>query len=86
MSTAAAFFDLDKTLMEGSSAFHFGRAAYKAGMVTRGQILRDAWENLMFRIRGSTDEGIDALRERVLAAICSGGGQGDAMLIEVNGG
>jgi HAD superfamily hydrolase (TIGR01490 family) len=66
---AAAFFDLDKTLMEGSSAFHFGRAAYKAGMVTRGQILRDAWENLKFRFRGSTDEGIDALRERVLAAI-----------------
>ena len=28
----AAFFDLDKTLMEGSSAFHFGRAAYRAGL------------------------------------------------------
>ena len=27
----AAFFDLDKTLMEGSSALHFGRAAYRAG-------------------------------------------------------
>jgi HAD superfamily hydrolase (TIGR01490 family) len=69
MATGAAFFDLDKTLMEGSSAFHFGRAAYKAGMVTRGQILRDAWENLKFRVRGSTDEGIEALRTRVLAAI-----------------
>ena len=30
-ASAAAFFDLDKTLMEGSSAFQFGRAAYKAG-------------------------------------------------------
>ena len=29
-ATGAAFFDLDKTLMEGSSALHFARAAYKA--------------------------------------------------------
>src|SRR4051794_36519120 len=68
-TTGAAFFDLDKTLMEGSSAFHFGRAAYKAGMVTRRQILRDAWENVKFRLNGSTDEGIEALRARVLKAI-----------------
>jgi HAD superfamily hydrolase (TIGR01490 family) len=70
MATAgAAFFDLDKTLMEGSSAFHFGRAAYRAGMMSRRQILRDAWENVKFRLNGSTDEGIDALRTRVLDAI-----------------
>jgi HAD superfamily hydrolase (TIGR01490 family) len=69
MSTAAAFFDLDKTLMEGSSALHFGRAAYKAGMMTRGQILRDIWANVQFRLNGSTDEGIDELRARVLDAI-----------------
>ncbi|MBV9363214.1 MAG: hypothetical protein JOY89_03180 [Solirubrobacterales bacterium] len=31
----AAFFDLDRTLMEGSSAFQFGRAAYKAGLLSR---------------------------------------------------
>jgi HAD superfamily hydrolase (TIGR01490 family) len=68
-TTGAAFFDLDKTLMEGSSAFHFGRAAYRAGMMTRGQIVRDAWENVKFRLNGSTDEGIDALRTRVLEAI-----------------
>jgi HAD superfamily hydrolase (TIGR01490 family) len=55
--------------MEGSSAFHFGRAAYKAGMITRGEILRDAWDNLKFRLNGSTDEGIEALRTRVLDAI-----------------
>src|SRR3954452_9723298 len=69
MATGAAFFDLDKTLMEGSSAFHFGRAAYKAGMVTRKQLLRDAWENVKFRLNGSTDEGIEPLRTRVLDAI-----------------
>jgi HAD superfamily hydrolase (TIGR01490 family) len=61
----AAFFDLDRTLMAGSSAFQFGRAAYKSGLVTRRQIARDAWENVHFRLRGSTDAGTDQLRERI---------------------
>jgi HAD superfamily hydrolase (TIGR01490 family) len=65
----AAFFDLDKTLMEGSSAFHFGRAAYRAGMVSRRQLARDAWANLKFRLNGSTDQGTDELRERILDSI-----------------
>jgi HAD superfamily hydrolase (TIGR01490 family) len=65
----AAFFDLDKTLMEGSSAFHFGRAAYRAGMVSRRQLARDAWANLKFRLNGSTDTGTDELRERILESI-----------------
>jgi HAD superfamily hydrolase (TIGR01490 family) len=61
----AAFFDLDRTLIAGSSAFQFGRAAYKAGLVTRRQLATDAWENVLFRLRGSTDAGTDALRDRV---------------------
>jgi HAD superfamily hydrolase (TIGR01490 family) len=61
----AAFFDLDRTLMAGSSAFQFGRAAYKAGLVSRRRLAADAWENLLFRLRGSTDEGTDALRLRI---------------------
>jgi HAD superfamily hydrolase (TIGR01490 family) len=61
----AAFFDLDRTLIAGSSAFQFGRAAYKAGLVTRRQLAEDAWENIRFRLRGSTDAGTDALRERI---------------------
>jgi HAD superfamily hydrolase (TIGR01490 family) len=63
--TGAAFFDLDRTLMAGSSAFQFGRAAYQAGLVSRRRLARDAWENLRFRLRGSTDAGADALRQRV---------------------
>jgi HAD superfamily hydrolase (TIGR01490 family) len=61
----AAFFDLDRTLMAGSSAFQFGRAAYKAGIVSRRRLVADAWENALFRLRGSTDEGTEALRERI---------------------
>jgi HAD superfamily hydrolase (TIGR01490 family) len=66
---AAAFFDLDKTLIEGSSALHFARAAYKHGMLSRRQLVRDAWANLRFRVRGSTDEGTDILRQRILDGI-----------------
>jgi HAD superfamily hydrolase (TIGR01490 family) len=67
--TGAAFFDLDRTLIAGSSAFQFGRAAYKAGFLTRRQIARDAWENVLFRLKGSTDERTDALKKRVAEAL-----------------
>ena len=65
----AAFFDLDKTLIEGSSALHFARAAYRAGMVSRRQLARDGWANVKFRLNGSTDAGTDELRQRILDAI-----------------
>ena len=61
----AAFFDLDRTLMQGSSAYQFGRAAYAAGMLSRRQLATDAWANVRFRLRGSTDEGTHALRDRI---------------------
>jgi HAD superfamily hydrolase (TIGR01490 family) len=66
---AAAFFDLDKTLIEGSSAIHFGRAAYRRGLVSTRQLARDLWANVRFRLRGSTDEETDALRQRILDSI-----------------
>jgi HAD superfamily hydrolase (TIGR01490 family) len=65
----AAFFDLDRTLMEGSSAFQFGRAAYKAGLLSRRQLISDGWANIRFRLRGSTDEGTHALRDRISASL-----------------
>jgi HAD superfamily hydrolase (TIGR01490 family) len=69
MAAEAAFFDLDRTLMEGSSAFQFGRAAYKAGLIQRRQLITDAWANLRFRLRGSTDEATHALRDRISASL-----------------
>ncbi len=62
---AAAFFDLDKTLMAGSSGIFFARAAYETGMISRGRLARDAYENLRFRLRGSTDDRADDVRRRV---------------------
>jgi HAD superfamily hydrolase (TIGR01490 family) len=65
----AAFFDLDRTLMAGSSAFEFGRAAFKAGMISRRRLAADAWANLRFRLQGSTDAGTVELRDRVNASL-----------------
>jgi HAD superfamily hydrolase (TIGR01490 family) len=66
---AAAFFDLDKTLIAGSSGVYFARAAYESGMISRGRLARDVYENLRFRLRGSTDERADDVRQRVGAMI-----------------
>ena len=55
--------------MEGSSAVHFGRAAYRRGLITRGRLVRDVWANIRFRLSGSTDEQNHAVRERVLSSI-----------------
>jgi HAD superfamily hydrolase (TIGR01490 family) len=64
-AAAAAFFDLDKTLMAGSSGIFFARAAYETGMISRRRLARDVYENLRFRLRGSTDERADDVRKRV---------------------
>jgi HAD superfamily hydrolase (TIGR01490 family) len=62
---AGAFFDLDKTLMAGSSGIFFARAAYETGMISRRRLARDLYENLRFRLRGSTDSRADDVRRRV---------------------
>jgi HAD superfamily hydrolase (TIGR01490 family) len=64
-----AFFDLDKTLMQGSSAFQFGRAAYRAGLMGRRQLLADGIANVRFRLRGATDADSIALRDRIAASL-----------------
>ena len=69
MARAAAFFDLDKTLIEGSSAIHFARASYRRGLLTRRQLARWLWDDVYFRLVGSTDEKTEALRQNVLDAI-----------------
>ena len=65
----AAFFDLDRTLMAGSSGFHWARAARRAGLISRRRLAADAWVNLRFRLEGSTDAATDKVRERVGALI-----------------
>ena len=65
MPTPAAFFDLDRTLMAGSSGMHFGRAAFRTGMVGRRRLLRWGIDHVKFRLRGSTDERTEQLLAEV---------------------
>jgi HAD superfamily hydrolase (TIGR01490 family) len=67
--SGAAFFDLDKTLMQGSSAFQFGRAARRAGLITRGQFARSAVANVRYRMHGASDEYSIAVREAIAASL-----------------
>lgn len=55
MARGAAFFDLDRTLMAGSSGMAWVKASYEAGLISRGQMVRWARDGLIFRLRGSTD-------------------------------
>jgi HAD superfamily hydrolase (TIGR01490 family) len=56
LSRPAAFFDLDKTLMAGSSGMQFARVATRHGVVGRRQLASWAVEHLRYRLRGTTDE------------------------------
>src|ERR1700733_15741291 len=73
----AAFFDLDKTLMQGSSAFQFARVAYRNGLLSRRRLAADAWANTRFRLRGATDEDSLALRQRIATGLS--GSRGPAL-------
>jgi len=66
---SAAFFDLDRTLISGSSLYAFGRAAWHNGMVSTGQLLSDVKGAIVFRLSGSTDDSAGRVRDRVLEAI-----------------
>ncbi len=65
----AAFFDLDKTLMQGSSGFQFARAIREAGMMSRRQLASDAVANIRYRLRGASDAESEAVRVRIATAL-----------------
>ena len=66
----AAFFDLDRTLIAGSSAFTFAIAAWRKDMVPSGQFAKDALGAIAFKLRGDAgEEGVAKVRERILHAV-----------------
>ncbi len=52
---AAAFFDLDNTVMQGAALFHFGRGLYKRKFFDKRDLLRFAWQQAYFRMAGNED-------------------------------
>lgn len=69
MTASAAFFDLDRTLMSGSSAYYFAKAAYREGLRPLRGLAADAVGALVFKLVGASDEQSEALRDRILASV-----------------
>jgi HAD superfamily hydrolase (TIGR01490 family) len=68
----AAFFDLDKTLMAGSSGMVFARVANRKGFVPRSQLAKWGWDHVRYRLRGSSDAQTKAVLDvasRIFAEI-----------------
>lgn len=65
MPRPAAFFDLDRTLISGSSGLPWARAATKAGLISKRQMVRWGISATRFRIRGSTDEATAKLLDEI---------------------
>ena len=67
--TAAAFFDVDNTMMQGASVFHFARGLAARKFFTTGDLVRFAVRQVKFRVGG--EDLIDAsdAREEALSFV-----------------
>ena len=68
---SAAFFDLDKTIIAGSSALAFSRPFRRQGLITRRAVLRSGYAQLLIMLSGADAATMDALRRRI-TALCTG--------------
>ncbi len=69
--TSAAFFDLDKTIIAGSSALAFSRPFHRQGLLSRRAVLRSGYAQLLIMLAGADAATMDALRRRI-TALCTG--------------
>ena len=68
--TAAAFFDVDNTMIRGASIYFFGKGMAGRGLVTTGDLVRFGWQQLRFRVRGKEDlEAVAEAREKALSLV-----------------
>jgi HAD superfamily hydrolase (TIGR01490 family) len=68
---AAAFFDLDKTIIAGSSALAFSRPFRRQGLISRRAALRSGYAQLLLVLSGADANTMDLLRRRI-TALCTG--------------
>jgi HAD superfamily hydrolase (TIGR01490 family) len=71
VARSAAFFDLDKTVIAKSSALAFGRPFYRDGLITRRDVVKAAYAQLMFRLGGADEQQMARIRDH-LAQLCRG--------------
>jgi HAD superfamily hydrolase (TIGR01490 family) len=61
-----AFFDVDNTLMRGTSLFHLGREAWARKIIGAREIARFAWHQRRFISVGENQDHLDSARDRAL--------------------
>ena len=64
---SAAFFDLDRTLISGSSAFTFAIAGRRAGLIPKREFVRDRFGALIVQVPRRQRRHHDGVRDRVPA-------------------
>ena len=68
--TAAAFFDVDNTMIRGASIYFFGKGMAGRGLVTTRDLLNCGWEQLRFRVSGKEDlDAVAGIREKALGLV-----------------
>jgi HAD superfamily hydrolase (TIGR01490 family) len=67
---AAAFFDVDNTVLQGASVYHLAKGLHRRSFFSTRDILRAAWQQAYFQFVGVEDPGhLLSARERALSAI-----------------
>ncbi|WP_062077015.1 HAD family hydrolase [Demequina globuliformis] len=66
---AAAFFDVDNTVIRGASSYHIARGLQRHGFFKAHDIFRFAWEQARYVMLGESREQMDQLREEALSII-----------------
>lgn len=69
--SGVALFDLDRTIVPGSSLVHLGRALARRGLIRRTSLARGLARNAVFTRRGAGDGSASRLRD-VLLALAAG--------------
>jgi HAD superfamily hydrolase (TIGR01490 family) len=68
--TAAAFFDVDNTMMMGASMFHFARGLAARDYFNTSDLAGFVWQQLKFRVGGREDpQSVKAMREQALSFV-----------------
>ena len=62
-SGAAAFFDLDKTILAKSSSFAFARPFYREGLIGRSDVVRSAYAQFVYLASGADHDQMETMRE-----------------------
>ena len=63
----AAFFDVDNTLVCGSTSILFGKVAFAGGNIKRRDVWRFLWEHVMFIRRGEKNSKMAGIKDRALS-------------------